>query len=136
VSDLEPIEGDRASQTILEALGVDDLIRNLPDEDRSNLDEIRNQIMEILKLKGVAPTTGSMKRYLEQLRESMDIDPDTEPARVLSKIGGVVKAWKSLSFVTDPKERRSIFMRLARQPDSKAMDRVVLEEYEKRKVWQ
>ena len=134
--DLEPIDGDKADVVILSSIGVDDASRNLPETDKSNLEEVKNYIADILKAKGILPTTGAYNRTLNNIKERLELDPDTEPSVMLDRIGGIVKAWKSLSFVNDLQERRSIFMRLARQPDSKSMDRLIMDEMDHRKIWQ
>lgn len=134
--DLEPIDSDQSDGVILSAIGIDDSPRNLPESDKSNLHEMKSYVLDLLNSKGITPTLGAYKRMIGEIREKMDIDPDTEPSVLLDRIGGVVKSWKSIAFITDPKERRSVFMRLARQPDSKSMDRTIYEEMEKRRVWQ
>ena len=65
----------------------------------------------------------------------MGLDPDSEPSVVLDRIGGVMKSWKSLTFVKDPHEKRKVFMKLARAQDSKEMNKIIFEEMEARSIW-
>lgn len=131
----EPVEAERAEQSVLDALGVDDLLMNLADEDRSNLSEVSQYVLDILGKKGVIPTNTSISRALDDLRADMGLSEGAEPSVILDRIGGVVKAWKGLTFITNPAEKRSLFMKLARQPDSKSMNKLVYEEMERREVW-
>lgn len=133
VSALEPVENGQ--QAILEAMGIDDAVRNLSDADQDNLGEVKQYVYDILDKKGLSPTVGSIKKALIELKEEMGFDQEVEPSVVLDRIGGIVKAWRNLSFIKDPKQKRSIFMKLARLPDSKAMDEFVYQEMEKGHIW-
>lgn len=133
--DMEPVEPGKADSVVLSALGIDDSPKNLPDEEQENLSELRGYINEMMKSKGVAPTVGAYKRFLEETKQSMGIDRDADADVVLNKIGSVVRSYKSLSFISNPKERRAVFMQLARQPDSISMDNLIYKEMEKRRVW-
>lgn len=138
VEDLEPIENREQSSgqdIVLEALGIDDIVSNMPESDQDNLREVKKYVLDVIKSKGLSSTTKVFKDQLEKLRFEMEIDPDTEPSVVLDRIGGIVKAWKGLGFISDPKEKRALFMKLARQGSSREMHRLVFEEMEKRKVW-
>lgn len=132
----EPIDSEKAGDAVLGALGIEDTERNMPEEDRSNLDEVKSYVQNILESKNLEPNRTNFKRVLNDLKFDMGLDFDAEPSAVLDRIGGVVKAWKSISFIRDPREKKSLFMKLARQPDSSSMNRIVFEEMEKRKVWQ
>jgi hypothetical protein len=66
----------------------------------------------------------------------MGLDPDTMSQVVLDKLGGIVRAWKSLAFMTDDKERRNLFYKLARLGTAKEMNDAVFEQMNKQKVWQ
>lgn len=126
---------DDGSQAILTALGIDDTTRNMPEEDQINLSEVDNYIKAILQGKGVALTQGAYQRTLDELRFEMGLDSEAEPSVVLSRIGGVVKAWRNLSFISDPREKRRILTKVARAESSSAMNRIVYEAMEDREVW-
>jgi len=136
VADFEPVEGARADATVLKVLGLDDIPRNLPEDAQSNLTEFREYVTEIMKSKGISPTVGSYRRFVEETRDQMGIDRDADPDVVINRIGGILKAWKSINFISNPREKRAILMKLAKQRDSKAMDDVIYEEMNKRRVWQ
>lgn len=131
--DLEPVEGD---SVVLKALGIDDNVQNLPSEEQENVQEVKNYVMDILKSKGVMNSQTNFNQTLSSLKEQMGLAEETEPSIILDRIGGVVKAWKSLSFVTDMKEKRGILMKLARMESSHDMHREVFKVMEQRKVWQ
>lgn len=136
--DSEPLEirEERGGDIVLESLGIDDSISNLPQEDRENVSEVKSYIKEIIKSKGMSDTVGNFKKTLDTVKSEMGLDPEADPQTVLDRIGGVVKAWKELSFISNPKEKRSFFMKLARMESSSEMNRLVYQEMEKRKVWQ
>lgn len=121
---------------ILKALSIDSPVSDIPEIDKGNLYEISSYLGEILGERGVIPTENTVARILTELKLDLDIDFEAEPEVVIDRVAGLVKSWKGIVFVKDPKERRALFMKLARQPDSKSMDRIVLEEMEKRKIWQ
>jgi len=131
----EPIDSSDTDQTVLNALGIEDSLQNLADDDRSNLSEVSQYLLNILSKKGVSPTKGSLEHTLTDLKAEMGLEDDADADMVLERIGGVVKAWKELSFVTNAQEKRSLFMKLARQSDSKAMNKMVFDEMTKRSVW-
>lgn len=134
--DGEPVTSENKEVSVLKALDIDDDLRNLPEETRSNLSDVAEYLTDIAKGKGIDQTVKNFNKILHDLKLDMGLDLDASAETVLDRVGGVVKAWKSLSFVNDPKEKRAIFMKLARQEDSKAMNRLVFEEMEKRRVWQ
>ncbi len=134
VGDLELVENGQ--QAILEAMGIDDAIRHMSDSDQDNLGEVKQYIYDILDRKGLTPTVGSIKKALAELKEEMGFDQEAEPSIILDRIGGIVKAWRNLSFIKDPKQKRSLFMKLARMESSKEMDNFVFQESERRKIWQ
>lgn len=129
----QPIENPQ--EAVLSALDIQDDAKNLPEQDRAYLGDVASYITDILKAKGVAPTQSSINRTLIELKFDMGLDLSAEPSVVLDRIGGVIQAWKSLTFISDPREKRSLFMKLARQPDSSSMHRLIFEEMERRKVW-
>lgn len=135
-SDLEPIELKDVNQSVISLMGIDESIDHLPEEDQSNLSEVSNYLVDILKSKGVPANSKTLHRELESVRFQMGIDPNAEPSVVLDRIGGVIKAWKNLSFMTNGREKKSLFMKLARLDSSSDMNRMVFEEMEKKKVWQ
>lgn len=132
----EPVEGEQAQESVLEALGIDDMVQNLPDESKSNLTEVSQYVLDLLGKKGTTATRGTVQSTLDSLKEEMGLGEDSDPETVLDRIGGVLKAWKNLTFISDPKEKRSLFMKLARQPSSKEMNRLVFKEMEAYQVWQ
>lgn len=138
-SDLEPVdlrEQSTGVDVVLEALGIDDSISSMPDEDKSNAQDVKKYVTDIMTAKGLLNNFANFQKTLGEIRGEMGLDEGADPTIVLDRIGGVVKAWKNLSFIKNSQEKRSIFMKLARQPDSKSMNKLVFEEMEKRSVWQ
>jgi hypothetical protein len=135
--DLEPIEEreGRTGDMLLEAMGIEEEVDALPQEDRDNLKEVKQYILDVIKKSGISPTMGAFKETLNDIKAEFGLHHDAEPSVILDRIGGVVKAWKGLSFVKDPKEKRSLFMKLARQESSKDMNKLVLDEMERHQVW-
>ena len=133
IGDLEPIENGQ--QAILEALGIDDAIHHMPASDQDNLGEVKQYVYDILERKGLSPTVGSIKKALTELKEEMGFDQEVEPSVILDRIGGIVKAWRNLSFIKDPKQRKSMFMKMAKLNSSKEMDEFVFREMEAKKIW-
>jgi hypothetical protein len=133
VSALEPVEDGQ--QAILEAMGIDDEVRNMPKADQDNLGEVKQYIYNILDGKGLSPTVGSIKKALTILKEEMGFDEEAEPSVILDRIGGIVKAWRNLSFIKDPKERKSLFMKMAKMESAREMDQFVYEKMEEVKIW-
>ena len=133
IGDLEPVENGQ--QAVLEALGIDDDINHLPADDKDNLGEVKQYVYDILERKGLAPTVGSIKKALTELKIEMGFDEEAEPSIILDRIGGIVKAWRNLSFIKDPKQKRSLFMKLAKMESSKEMDNVVYKTMEANKIW-
>jgi hypothetical protein len=107
----------------------------MPEIDKGNLHEIGSYLSEILREKGVTPTERTVGRILNEMRLDMEIDFEAEPEVVIDKIAGLVKSWKGIVFIKEPKERRALFMKLARQPDSASMDKLIFEEMDRRKVY-
>lgn len=135
--DLEPIEEreGRKGDMLLEAMGIEEDVESLPQEDQSNLKEVKQYILDVIKKSGISPTMGAFKETLNDIKAEFGLHHDAEPSVILDRIGGVVKAWKGLSFVKDPKEKRRLFMKLAQQPTSKDMNKLVLDEMERHEVW-
>jgi hypothetical protein len=133
--DEEPVDSTRVGETVLSAIGIQDDIKSMPTEDQTNLSEVGQYITNIIKSRGLEPVSSSYKQVLNDLRLEMGLESNAEPSIILDRIGGVVKAWRDLSFIPDPKEKKAFFMKLARQPDSKSMNRLVLEKMTDYKIW-
>lgn len=131
VGDIKPIDEVGA----LESLGISDDPEVMPEQDRENLGEMTNYVKSILKSRGVEATRANFEKTLNEVKYEMGLDPDTEPSLVLDRIAGVSRAWKDMSFIKNPQEKRALFMKLARQTDSKAMNRLVFEAMQDHKVW-
>lgn len=124
-----------ADNLVLETLGVADDIKNLPEESKENLDLIEDFVGELMNKKQLKITSEAFRDTLKNVMEEMDIDPHTEPSVVLDRIGGVIKGWKNLSFISDPKEKRSLFMKLGRMSSSKEMNKFIFNEMNRREVY-
>lgn len=133
--DIEPIDLDN-SHLVLDALGIDEELDSIPEEDLENLEETKKYILDIIAKRGDSPTMGAFKQTLNDIKAEFGLSESSDPSTVLDRIGGVVKAWKNLSFVSDPKDKRRIFMQLAKAPDSKSMNKIVFTEMERYQVWQ
>jgi hypothetical protein len=131
----EPIESRQVGTTVLKAIGIEDTVDSMPAEDRENLSEVGQYVSKIIERRGLEPVSSSYTSVLNDLKREMGLDDNAEPSIILDRIGGIVKAWRDLSFIPDPKEKRAFFMKLARCPDSKSMNRLVLEQMENYKVW-
>lgn len=125
-------EGDNL---VLETLGIADEIKNLPEESRENLSLIEDFIGEMMEQKQLKITSEAFRDTFKSVMEDMEIDPHTEPTVILDRIGGVIKGWKNLSFITDPAEKRSLFMKLGRMKSSKEMNKLVFEEMNRKEVY-
>jgi len=129
----EPIEkGDGTLVKLLDA-GID--LNSLPEAEKGNISEIEGYIHDLLAKKGVTPTEKSLSKELVNLKNDMGLDPDASPEMVMDRIGGVVKAWKGLSFVKDSGEKKQIFFKLANATSSKAMNEIVFKAMENHNVW-
>jgi hypothetical protein len=136
--DREPVElrETHGVSVVLDALGIDDRIDNLPEDDKSNVQNVKDYVMEIVKSKGLSPTVGSFKKTIDGLKEDMGLDKEAEPSIILDRIAGVVKAWKNLSFIKDVDEKRKIFYKLARLSSSSEMNKEVYKLMSDYKVWE
>lgn len=132
VEGIKPID----ERVALESLGINDDPEVMPEVDRENLAEMTTYIKAILKTKGIAETRDNFTNALNDLKFDMGLDPQAEPSVVLDRIAGVVKSWKEISFIKNPQEKRALFMKLARLPSSKEMNKVVFEEMQRAKIWQ
>lgn len=129
----EPVEDYESA--VLRSMNIDDDTENLTDEDKNYLKDVSLYIYGIVKERGLAVTQRAFDRVLRDVRIEMGIDPEAEPSSVLNRIGGMVSAWRDISFIKDPKERRSLFMKLAKLSSSSEMNDLILKEMEKRKVY-
>jgi len=129
------ISSEKATEALLTSIGIDD-INNLPTEFQDNVRDISSYVYGLIESKGLAPNESSFNRVLSEMKYEVGLDSDAIPEVVLDRIGGVIEAWRNLSFIGDPKEKRSIFMKLAQLPDSKAMNKLVFEIMSKKEVWQ
>ena len=136
--DREPVElrETHGVSVVLDALGIDDRIDNLPEDDKSNVANVKDYVMEIVKSKGLSPTVGAFKKTIDGLKEDMGLDKEAEPSIILDRIAGVVKAWKNLSFIKNPEEKRKIFYKLARLSSSSEMNKEVYRMMNDYKVWE
>lgn len=137
-SDREPIEirETEGRSIVLDALGITDDPSILPEIDKMNLFEVKGYVMEVMKSKGLGETVGAFKKTMNELKNEMGLDNEAEPSIVLDRIAGISKAWRNLSFLTDPQEKRRIFFRLANMKSSREMNHEVYKMMEKRSVWQ
>lgn len=135
-SDLEPITKENSAETILNLMGIDDNPEFLSESDMSNLKDVADLIESMVKQKGLQEIKASYEKVLEKFMEDLEIDKLSEPSKALEKMAKCIDAWKSLAFLRDPKERRSIFMRLGKLSDAKEIDSSLMQIMESRKVWQ
>ena len=131
----EPVDLAVEGDTVLKAMGIEDSVSNLPAESQSNLSEVGRYVREIIDKRGLEPVASSYKKVLGDLKFEMGLDPDTDPENILDRIGGVVRAWRDISFIGDNREKRALFMKLARMQSSKEMNRAVFEKMEDSKLW-
>jgi len=136
-SDNEPIEirETNGRSVVLDALGIDENINSLPDEDKGNLNEVKQYVLGIVKAKGLSPTVSAFTKTLNSLKGEMGLDDEAEPSIVLDRISGVVKAWRNLSFVKDPAEKKRIFFKLAKLNSSEDMNKELFKIMEGYQVW-
>lgn len=135
MADREPISGDATLAATLAAMGVDTRVDVLDEKDKDNLKEVASYIEELIRQKGLANNQHSFYKVMNELRIDMNIDFEAEPSHVLDRIGGMVKSWRDIAFVKDPKERRSLFMKLAKMGTSEDMNKFVFQQMESRKIW-
>jgi hypothetical protein len=129
----EPVEDMKLA--VLESLDLGDDPNTLDGEITDTLSDIGAYVKEVLKTKGISPTRESFKEALLDIKYDMGLDERSDPEVTLDRIGGVIKAWRELSFIKDPREKRSLFMKLARCEDSRSMNKLVLEVMNQKEVW-
>lgn len=135
--DIEPIEirEEGGGSVVLDALNISDKLQVLPDEDKAKVSDVKEYVLKIAKSKGLAPTVGAFKKTLDGIKSEMGLDSEAEPSIVLDRIAGVVRAWKNLSFIDNPTEKRKIFMRLASMKSSVEMNKEVYRLMNDYEVW-
>jgi hypothetical protein len=137
-SDNEPVElrdtGGRS--VVLDALNINENLNSLSQEDKANIQEVKDYVLQIIKSKGVSPTVSAFKKTLDNLKGEMGLAEESEPSIILDRISGVVKAWRDLSFVKDAGEKKRIFFKLANLKSSKEMNKAVFDTMSKYNVWQ
>lgn len=121
---------------LLESLGIDENPKAMPEADRNNAKEVKQYILDIINKSGDSPTMGAFQRTLNDIKADMGLCIDADPSTILDRIGGVLKAWKSLVFIKDAHQKKSILYKLMRAPDSKEMNRIVFEKMNEMKIWQ
>lgn len=136
--DVAPIEvlENEGKDVLLNALGIDDRINNIPEDGKENHTKTKDYVLSIIKSRGLSPTQETFNYVLNDVRYEFGLSNESDPQTVLERIGGVVDAWKNLSFIKNPQEKRQVFMKLAKAQSSSDMNRMVFEEMERRKVWQ
>lgn len=122
---------DDSEQMVVNLIGLGDVFGNLPPEVKDHVKSISKTLGEIIEKRGLQPSSSVYARLLNELRDDMGIDRDTEPAIVLDKIGRTLNAWKEVSFMRDINDRRRVFMKLAKASSSKEMDGIILDIMEK-----
>lgn len=120
---------------VLQAMGISDVERTISEEDKGYLKDVSQYLIGIIKDRGLAVTQRAFDRVMRDIRIEMGIDPESEPSSVLNRIGGMVGAWRDISFIKDPRERRALFMKLGKLSSSSEMNKVVLEEMDRRKIY-
>ena len=135
--DIEPIEvrEEGGGSVVLDALNISDTINVLPQEDQAKVGDVKQYVLKIMESKGLGETVGAFKKVLNEVKGEMGLDQEAEPSIVLDRIAGVVRAWKNLSFISDPQEKKSIFMKLANMKSSADMNKEVFRIMENFKVW-
>lgn len=136
--DVAPIEvmEKEGKDVLLMALGIDDRINNLPEEDKKYHSDVKKYVNSIIKERGLTPTPSVFKNVLNDLKFDMGLDYEADPSKVIERIGGVIEAWNELSFIRDPREKRQVLMKLGKAESSEEMNRIVFEEMSRRRVWQ
>ncbi len=121
--------------TVYELLDAGNNPTSLPQEVQESIKDIEGYIYDSLSKRGVPPTEANLKGELTKLKYDMGLDPQATPETVIDRIGGVVKAWRDLSFIKDASEKKQIFFKLANAPTSKAMNEIVFKAMENHQVW-
>ena len=137
-SDNEPIEirDTRGGSVVLDALGIADNVNNLTYDDKVDLQEVKGYVTDVMKAKGLSETVANFKKSLDSIRDEMGLDTEADPSIVIERIAGVVKAWRNLTFIKDPEEKKKLFMKLANMKSTSEMNRFVYQTMEDYKVWQ
>jgi len=112
---------------ILSLLGIEEPLEALPDNVQDYVDEINDAIETLIEKRNLVPSKEVYDRLLNEIREDMGIDRNTDPTFMVEKIGKTLEAWEELSSVRDLEVKKSLFAKLAKATTSKEMDRLVLE---------
>lgn len=131
--DIEPVSD--YSDGTLKALGIDEDLRNIPEEDRANVGEVGRYIAQMLKDKGVQINRRTFTKAVNTIKSDFEMDPDVDPQVFIDRVSGVAKSWRDLAFL-NPQERKSILMSLARAKTSKEMNEIVFKKMNDRRIWQ
>lgn len=133
IEELRPAEDE---QDVLEALGIGDDVKSIPEEDYKDLQELKSYLQSYMEEKGLPQTIRGMQKGIESLKEEFGLHKEADPQAVIQKIGSIARSWRELSFVRDVDERKKILVKLISASSGKEMDRIIFDEMEKRKVWQ
>jgi hypothetical protein len=136
-SDIEPIElrEESGGSIVLDALNISDSLQVLPADDKAKVSEVKEYVLKIMESKGLGETVGAFKKVLSEVKGEMGLDQEAEPSIVLDRIAGVVRSWRNLSFLTDPTQKKSVFMKLANMKSSEEMNKEVYRLMNEYKVW-
>jgi hypothetical protein len=136
-TDIEPIEvrEEGGGSVVLDALNITDKLQVLPEDDKGKVADVKDYVLKIVKQRGLSPTVGAFKKTLDSIKGDMELDSEADPAIVLDRIAGVVRAYRNLSFITDPSDKRRIFMRLAKMGSSSEMNKEVYKIMNEYEVW-
>jgi hypothetical protein len=133
VGDLKPVETD---QDILEALGVADDIKILPEEDYQDLQELKSYLNAYMQDKGLPQTVRGVQKGIESLKKEFGLHEEADFQAIIKRIGGIARSWREISFIRDVDEKKRILIKLISASSDKEMNSIVFDEMEKRKVWQ
>lgn len=120
---------------LLEVLNLEESADELPTEAQQDIKEINQYIKDVMQEKGRTDNRESFTKTLNEVKEMVGLDEQASPEAIIERIGSLIKSYKSISFIRDTKERRSLFMKLAKQESPEAMDKLVFEEMNKRQIW-
>lgn len=134
--EIEPVTNESMPQIVLDVLGISENLMDLPSDMSENAKEISDYLSEQLKTQGKTPNVLTIGKKLDEIKEELEMDDDTDLSVVMDRIGGVVKAWKNLGFMKDASQKRTMFMKLARCKDSREMHKLVFKNYEQSGAWQ
>ena len=133
----ESVEGlePATDRIMLDSLGIEYGESNLSQSDKENFNEVRNYLYNYMGEKGLAKTSGGIKKAIEAAKTDFGLDEEADPQSIIERIGSVAKSYRSLSFVKDLDERKGILVKLLSAGTVREMDRIVFEMMEKKKIW-